>query len=36
MVGHFMNDELGWVWKEEVMTYFKVPSQHLHGENEKN
>jgi hypothetical protein len=30
-----MNDELEWVQKEAIVTYFKVISQHLPEENEK-
>jgi len=25
MRNDIMNDELGWIWKEVVMVYFKVP-----------
>jgi hypothetical protein len=35
-VGHFVNEELGKTWREAVMAYFKVPSQNLYGETEKN
>jgi hypothetical protein len=30
------NEELGRMWKEEVMAYFKVLSQVLSGHTEKN
>jgi hypothetical protein len=31
-----MNDELQRIWKEDVVAYFKVLSQHSHGGTEEN
>jgi len=36
MIKQYINNKLKYMWKETVMAYFKVLSQHLNGGTEEN